>query len=100
VGGSFSALTNVLFSAATDEVDFGWLWTGPVATFNLWVNDFSLGWVLHTALAAGASTYRFHSAQNLISPGAPTGTIAFYLEAVVGETVVSTSTQKSAPYAT
>jgi hypothetical protein len=97
--GTFSSCTNVLYSAATDQVDFTWTWSGPSATFNVWVNDYARGFVQVTS-GISASTYRYTAQENLLSSGAPTGSIGFYVQGIVGSTVNATSSTFFTPYIT
>lgn len=99
IGGEFSLLTNVLYSDVTNQVQFGWTWSGPTAAFNVYVSENGGAYALAATTASGAGSYLYTSAFDITSNHAdPSFAIAFYLEAVIGSTRSNLSVPLSATY--
>jgi hypothetical protein len=88
--GFFVSVSQALYSTTTDEVQFTWSWSGSSAYYQVYVrettvgtgSDFTTGWFHPGDTTTGATSYLYHSAQNLNGGFAPSVTIEFFLRAM------------------
>lgn len=91
-GGTFDSLTNVIDDYTANTVQFGWSWSGdPSAAFNVYVSEGGVPYTRQGSIpttASGATNYVYTSSHDLDTVITPTIDIGFYVEAVVGSTVL------------
>jgi len=92
IGGAFSSLTNAVVDYTANTVRFGWSWSGDSsASFNVYVSEGGAPYARVGGIpttSSGATSYVYTTTADIKSTISPTVDIGFYVEAVVGSTIL------------
>lgn len=97
-GNTFTSVSQPSVNYTTNVVTLAWVWAGAAATFNVWVSEFGNAFSQVFTGVGGSSVGYTSSADLVAGPTSHPDHIKFYVEAIIGGSVVATSAVSDVVY--
>lgn len=90
-GNTFTSVSQGTPNLGANTVPLNWVWGGAAATFNVWVSEFGNAFAEAFSGVSGASVTYTSAADLVAGPNSHPDHIKFYVEAIIGGSVIATS---------